>query len=308
MIGTSKGPAGYEYGVDYQFDDIFPDASPFAGVKAVYSPIEHRYLCFAKGHASGAAVKAAKTPWAICIGASDATAPEDQQRVLNLVKLTTSQQKTSRLATTTQEREKYDRWPDAIALVDVFKFTYPPHVISDLRMQTHPLKDAQTQLCDLDAGRLPIVAALRGHRIRLADLPSLPQEVTLDRFIPDYVGVEEGRAIMQDIIRYERNSEMAKLVKGINRDANGGACVCEGCGFRETNPSLFDSHHKVPLHFKVQTTTPALMAVLCPTCHRVVHLLAKMPYLPLSILKLRDWHSARTRPVGEVSRAQLNDD
>lgn len=28
----------YEFGVDYAFEDIFPDASAIAGVKAVFSP------------------------------------------------------------------------------------------------------------------------------------------------------------------------------------------------------------------------------------------------------------------------------
>lgn len=302
MIGTPIGAGDYEFGEDYPFEDIFPDPSPFGGVKALFGPITQRYLCFGKGSSSGAAAMASKTPWAICIGAKDAWAPRDRQRVLNLVKLTTSQQTTSHLATTAEEKNKFGHWPEAVAVSDVFKFISPPHVMDDLGMQKHPLTQAHSRVSPLDTNKLSIVAALRGHQISLVDLPPLPPEITVGKLVSAAVSVEEGRAIVREVTQYERDAKMAKLVKILNSNANGGVCVCEGCGFRSENSGLFDAHHKSPLHFKVQTTTPALMAVLCPTCHRVVHRLAKKLYLPLPIPELRDWHARRAAALCVASK------
>ena len=284
----------YEFGVDYPFEDIFPDPSPFAGVKAVWGPMQFRYLCFGAGGASHAAGLASKTPWAICIGASKVLNPANKGRVINLVRLTTSHQASKKFFTTPAEEEVYAQWPDAVALADVFEVVGSPHVIDDLGLTVHPLLQAYDKVADLTPERLPIVAALRGWKVRLVDLPPLPAAVTLGTVVPSAIGAEEGREIMRLVMLYERNAKLSKLVKAANKHANGGFCVCEGCGFRDAHVGLFDAHHRIPVHYKVQSTTPAMLAVLCPTCHRVVHRLAHEPHLPLTIAALRAWHAGRS--------------
>lgn len=140
---------------------------------------------------------------------------------------------------------------------------------------------------------MPIIEALRGYQIRLVDLPPLPPGITLGTVVPSAVTAEEGNVIMKLIRELERSPKLAKLVKTLNRDANGGACVCEGCGFRDEDAGLFDAHHRRPLHVGVQVTTPGIMSLLCPTCHRVLHRLATKPHLPMEIADLRTWHAGR---------------
>lgn len=283
----------YEFGTDYAFEDLFPDAASFAGVKAVFAPMSHRYLCFGKSGASFAAGLASKTPWVICIGTTTAWKATDRGRMLNLVRLTTSHQATSQFTATAQERLDYAQWTDAVAVADVFEVVGAPHVKDDLGMGQHPLMLAHDKVMALTAERLPIVAALRGYRIRLVDLPPLPVGVALGTVVPASIGVEEGRAIMRLVRELERSGKLPQLVKAMNMASNGGACVCEGCDFRDKDAGLFDAHHRRPLHVGVQVTTPASMSVLCPTCHRVVHRLAKKPHLPIEIADLRTWHAGR---------------
>ncbi len=140
---------------------------------------------------------------------------------------------------------------------------------------------------------MPIIEALRGYQIRLVDLPPLPPGITLGTVVPSAVTAEEGNVIMKLIRELERSPKLAKLVKTLNRDANGGACVCEGCGFHDVDTGLFDAHHRRPLHVGVQVTTPGIMSLLCPTCHRVLHRLATKPHLPMEIADLRTWHAGR---------------
>ena len=286
-------PISYEFGVDYRFGDIFLDASPFAGVKAVWGPMQFRYLCFGAGGASHAAGLASKSPWAICISASKAVNPSNKGRVINLVRLTTSHQASKKFFTTPDEVDDYAQWPDAVALADVFEVVGSPHVIDDLGLTVHPLLQAYDKIGDLTPERLPIVAALGDWKVRLVDLPPLPMAVTLGTVVPTAIGVEEGREVMRAVMLYERNAKLPKLVKAANKDANGGFCVCEGCGFRDADLGLFDAHHRSPVHYRVQSTTPAMLSVLCPTCHRVVHRLAKKPHLPLEMSALRAWHAGR---------------
>ena len=285
--------ASFEFGTDYEFEDVFPDASAFAGVKAVSGPMIARYLCFGKNGASTAAAMASKAPWAICIGSSDAWDAKHKGRVLNLVRMTTSHQDTRRFASSEAERAKFQRWPEAVAVGDVFELVDAPRVKDDLALAVHPLLQAHDKVSALTPGRMPIVAALRRYGIRLVDLPPLPSGITLGTVVPAAVSFREGQEIVRTAREIERSPKLAKLVKSLNMAENGGEHVCEGCGFRDVDAVLFDAHHRRPVHVGVQETTPALMSVLCPTCHRVVHRKAEKAHLPMEIKDLRTWHADR---------------
>ena len=107
---------------------------------------------------------------------------------------------------------------------------------------------------------------------------------------------------MRAVVEYEK-ATLANAAKASNRDANGGVHVSEGCGFHDADVRLFDAHHRGPVHLGIQETTPAMLSVLCPTCHRVVHRLGKAQHLPLDIPELRGWHAARNAAAGKGTAA-----
>jgi 5-methylcytosine-specific restriction protein A len=293
MAGEAVVP---EFGQEYLFEDVFPDAlAVFAGVKAVYSGLTHRYLCFSQNGATQAAKKAAASPWIICVGTGDVWNPADEGRVLSIAQMTTSHQKTTKFAANAEERRLYAQWPDAVAIKDVYEVIGQPHVMDDLGLKVHPLTLAFDLVKPLTPERLPILEGLKGYKLRLVDLPPLPAGVTLGTILPGSISMEEGRKVMKEVQEHERKSKISKFVKADNFKANGGAYVCEGCDFRHENVSLFDAHHKRPLWLGVQTTTPSDMAVLCPTCHRVVHHCVPHAYLPMEIPELRVWRTTQRR-------------
>ncbi len=281
-----------EFGRDYLFEEVFPEPeTAFAGVKAVFAKLTTRYLCFGEQGASLAAGQAATKPWAICIGTTKAWNPDDRGRVLNLVRMTTLRQGTPALASSDEERQQFAQWPFAVAVGDVYGVVDRPHVRSDLGMAVHPLLQSHDKVSPLTPERLPILAALHGWRITLADLPPLPVGVSLGSEFPTSLSVEEGRKFMTIVMDYERSAELADKAKADNRAANGGAYVCEGCDFRHEVRGLFDAHHRRPVHLGVRITTPSDLSVLCPTCHRVVHQLAPAPHLPMDVPALRLWRT-----------------
>ncbi len=82
-------------------------------------------------------------------------------------------------------------------------------------------------------------------------------------------------------------------MKDRNRAASGGRLTCEGCGFTDEDAALFDAHHLVPLAVEARVSTPLDFAVLCPTCHRIVHQHGASQAQPLPIAGLREWWRVR---------------
>lgn len=85
----------------------------------------------------------------------------------------------------------------------------------------------------------------------------------------------EGRILYREHRRYERNR---KLVAAKKKDAlrRTGRLACEVCDF-ESLPiygidAVIDVHHIKPLHtIGESVTTLSDLALVCPTCHRVIH-------------------------------------
>ena len=289
-----------EFGTTHLFEDLFPEpGAEFAGVKAVFARMTTRYLCFSGQSISSAIAQATMKPWVICIGATQTWNPADSGRVLNLVRMTTVQQSTPKLAASEDERRQFERWPFAVAVRDVFEFVDPPHVTTDLGMTKHPLSHSYDKVSPLTPARLPLLAKLRGRSIKLADLLPLPVGVSLGPDSPVSLSVEEGHKVMVTAQEYERNAVLADKVKADNRAANDGAYVCEGCDFRHDVRGLFDAHHRRPVYLGVWTTTPSDLSVLCPTCHRVVHQLAPEPHSPMDVPALRLWWAQHAATPGD---------
>jgi 5-methylcytosine-specific restriction enzyme A len=128
-----------------------------------------------------------------------------------------------------------------------------------------------------------VVAAIRakGHSTDLDD--SIGEE--------EEYSAPEGRILFRAHRRYERNRKLvAKKKAQVLKQT--GRLACEVCDFEsgevygEAVSGVVDIHHVVPLHkIGVSKTTLADLAVLCPTCHRVVH--RHSPFITPTELKAR---------------------
>ncbi|MGM1028964.1 MAG: HNH endonuclease [Actinomycetota bacterium] len=87
--------------------------------------------------------------------------------------------------------------------------------------------------------------------------------------------VPEGRVLFRAHRRYERNPQLVKRKKEAVLRATG-RLACEVCGFESSEVfemhGVIDVHHIVPLHVIGQGRTGLSdLALVCPTCHRVLH-------------------------------------
>lgn len=92
------------------------------------------------------------------------------------------------------------------------------------------------------------------------------------------VGFAEGGRRLVLHYRRERASGATKMAKRTFRERNGGALFCEVCGLNPEERFGFDiieAHHRIPLAVAdgpIETGANDF-AMLCPNCHRSVHLL-----------------------------------
>lgn len=236
------------------FEDLLPNAeSVVLGTKAVFGPMVARFLCFGAGGSKAAARGAETKPWAICIGTTKTHDPVNKGRVLNLVQMSCTYGPTVAYASGQEERDAFQQWPEAVALHDVYEFVDHPHVFDDLKLSRHPNVQAHDKVLPLTSETLPLLRAIRGQRLRLANLPPLPhffdpkKPQHVASMLPHRPSGEEGRAFYKLARDFERSSEMSAAAKATNHSENGGVCICEGCDFRHSEIGLFEAHHKRPL-------------------------------------------------------------
>jgi hypothetical protein len=98
----------------------------------------------------------------------------------------------------------------------------------------------------------------------------------------------EGERRLREHIEIERAKGIRRKV--LDLKSSRGALACEGCGQDPADkygPGLslvLEVHHKIPLARGVQKAEVTDFAVLCPTCHRVVHFGTYEP-MPIGDLK-----------------------
>lgn len=89
----------------------------------------------------------------------------------------------------------------------------------------------------------------------------------------------EGRLLIRMHVYRERDRKFAKMVRKHYKYENGGRLVCHACGcvpievYGPTGESCMEAHHTVPIE-QLQpdsVTVVSDMAMLCASCHRVVH-------------------------------------
>jgi len=90
---------------------------------------------------------------------------------------------------------------------------------------------------------------------------------------------KEGRILTRLHVYKERDRKFAKQVKDYYRHMNGGKLACVACGtvpvdlYGEAGDRSMEAHHKVPIEeLQPDSITPVTeMAMVCATCHRVIH-------------------------------------
>ena len=108
---------------------------------------------------------------------------------------------------------------------------------------------------------------------------------------------KEGRLLVRLHIYRERDRRFVRRVRRHYRSLGGGRLVCRACGcvpvevYGPSGDSCMEAHHKVPIE-QLQpdsVTVVSEMAMLCASCHRVVH--SEKPCLTVeSVNKLVESH------------------
>lgn len=97
----------------------------------------------------------------------------------------------------------------------------------------------------------------------------------------------EGRLLTRLHIYKERDRSFAKRVRNYYRNLGGGTLSCEACGARpidtygDPGDRGIEAHHKIPIE-QLQPDSITLvqdMAMVCATCHRVIH--SRIPCLTI---------------------------
>jgi hypothetical protein len=92
---------------------------------------------------------------------------------------------------------------------------------------------------------------------------------------------EEGQRKLVEHVRLERSARTRQHFLEERRRQGRGRC--DGCAedlaqkYDSTFSDVVEVHHRVPLWKGVQRATSDALALLCPTCHRVVHFRQKEP-------------------------------
>lgn len=85
----------------------------------------------------------------------------------------------------------------------------------------------------------------------------------------------EGELLYRWHAARERSRPLVRAKKEAARTETG-ALACEACGdqlarYGPSGPGVFECHHKLPLSAGVRQTRLEDLAIVCPTCHRVLH-------------------------------------
>jgi len=92
---------------------------------------------------------------------------------------------------------------------------------------------------------------------------------------------EEGERKLVEHVRLERSARTRKQF--LEERRRQGRVRCDACAedlaqkYDSTFSEVVEVHHRVPLWKGVQKATGEMLALLCPTCHRVVHFRQKEP-------------------------------
>lgn len=285
--------------------------SSLRGVKAVWSHSIAPVMCFGSRSASNphtlasdVAKKVDTAPLLLAIGGGANVPKALAGRVLEVVRVSRAYGATEALVADPEHRKLLEQWPSSIVLLEVYTLVGAPDLVKDLGLPDRKVLSLAFDTVKSDPEDLenlwsalkdwPVV---RNHQmVPPADFKNPAKINLVGTYYPRYDKVE-GRKVWQASFESERDKSLRPVLLEMNRQANDGRYVCEGCDFTHDSAGMFDAHHLHPLFHEERRTRVDDLALLCPTCHRAAHRLSGDPAIPLSISQLRQERLGKTVPL-----------
>ena len=242
--------------------------------------------------AKSAAERALEQPYFVTIGGGEKVPATLDGRVLELVRCTGVYGETTAFVRDTDLRARLEQWPVAVILSEVFAIEGEPRLIDDLGFEDRRILSRAYDGVIRDEDYIQrLWDALRDSKIeRQWDVlrpPSFrdPRKVIRRGSKYPTLGSKstEGKRVWKLVLDTERDPELRRQAKVLNREKNDGVIVCEACRFSDPLASMFDAHHILPLAVGIRESRVDDLAVLCPTCHRWAHAKAEDKLSPISI-------------------------
>lgn len=280
--------------------DVVESPERLLGVKAVWGPTLHPIISFG-GDEDKIAYKRLRTwaqrahkkeaPFVLLIGGGSEADADATGRVLEVIELGNTIGRTSLFT----NDEALARWPYSIFLRSIWTAAGWPRLVEDLGFPDRTILSGSMDGIVRPEGIDSLWERLRDHDLIRGTLPVVPNFVDGDKvviaskFLPKpTLGSEEGARRYRAALEAERDPALAREAKRQNAERNNGQCVCEACGCSNTSTALFDVHHCNPVYAGIRKTVVSDLAVLCPTCHRIAHVMAEKKWLPLPVAEIRE--------------------
>lgn len=282
------------------FAEIVDSPTRLLGLKAVWGPTLHPVISFG-GSEDQIAYKRLRTwtqraheqatPFVLLIGGGSEADTNATGRVLEVIELG----KTIGRTTLFTKDEVLAQWPYSIFVRSVYTVEGWPRLVEDLGRPDRSILTGSMDGIIRPDGIDALWERLRESKLVPCELPVVPNFVDGDTvvvastFLPKpTLSREEGNRRYRVAREAERDPALAKEAKRLNAESNNGRCVCEACRFSDISTALFDAHHTNPIYVGVRKTSVSDLAVLCPTCHRIAHVMAATIWLPLAVTDIRE--------------------
>lgn len=289
-----------------RFADVVSSPAALMGVKAVWGKSNEPVMCFGsrgdakakdRGHFQQArltAEKAVERPFLLTIGGGEQVGADLRGRVLELVRVSGAYGETSALVHDPILRERLAQWPVAVMLTEVYRVVGDPLLIEDLGFpDRRVLTNAYDGVRSDDEDIAALWTALSDWPVELR-LDVLPPTDFRDPGKPQLCGslypkltATEGKRRYRLALDAERDRDLSREAKRLNKERNGGLLVCEACDFTDGDGKLFDAHHLLPVAAGERETHVGHLAILCPTCHRWAHAKGASVYEPVPVKGVR---------------------
>jgi 5-methylcytosine-specific restriction endonuclease McrA len=285
-----------------KFADIITGPEHLMGVKAVWGESRAPIMCFgSRGDpndspnkhfqaAKSVADRAAKTPFMVTLGGGRKVPEDLDGRVLEVARATGVWGETRAFIGETSIYPDLQEWPVAVVLSEVYRIEGGPHINRDLGFADRDiLTNAFDGVIRREKHIEQLWRALAGISVeQRRDLLALPgfvdrgKVIRVGSFYPKVsYSSPEGKEIWRKVKLRERDPLLRKNALCRNRSVNGGRIKCESCDFSDEASAVFDAHHLTPLAVGLRETRLDDLAILCPICHRLAHLLGPDRLNPL---------------------------
>lgn len=273
------------------------------GVKAVWGESRAPIMCFgSRGDpddspnkhfqaARSVADRSTRTPFFVTLGGGRKVPENLDGRGVEVVRATGVWGETKVFVGGTSIYPDLEEWPVAVVLSEVYRIEGSPHLSHDLgfadrKILSNAFDGVVRPEKLVDALWLALAECRVEQRRDLLSLSGFADPGRVVRVGSIYpkiaAGSLEGKEIWKQVKLRERDPRLRADAIAANRGLNAGRLKCEACGFTDEASAVFDAHHRTPLAVGLRETRVDDLAILCPICHRLAHLLATDKLNPLS--------------------------